>query len=93
MGHPAMQSAIDGNITPDRKTAAVAHLLHKRHDGKFMIWNLSELDYNYSLFDDQVMTFKFPGSPSPPLGLLMKIFLSIESWLKADDRNIAVMHW
>jgi len=92
MGHPAMQSAVDGDITPDRKLAAVAHLLQKRHGGKFMVWNLSELDYDYSVLDEQVMTFEFPGSPSPPLGLLMKILLSLESWLKADEKNVAVMH-
>lgn len=92
MGHPAMQSAIDGDITPERKLAAIAHLLEKRHNGKFMIWNLSELEYDYSVFEDQVMTFEFPGSPSPPLGLMMKILLSLESWLKADQENVAVIH-
>lgn len=92
MGHPAMQSAVDGDISPERKLAAIAHLLEKRHNGKFMIWNLSELEYDYSVFDDQVMTFEFPGSPSPPLGLMMKILLSLESWLKADDENVAVIH-
>lgn len=92
MGHPGMQSAVDGDITPDRKLAAIAHLLQKRHRGKYMVWNLSELGYDYSVLDDQVMTFEFPGSPSPPLGLLMKILMSIESWLKADPQNVAVMH-
>jgi len=92
MGHPAMQSALDGDITPERKLAAVQHLLSKRHGGKYMIWNLSEMDYDYSIFDNQVMTFEFPGSPSPPLGLWMKIILSLESWLRADEKNVAVMH-
>ena len=73
MGHPAMQSAINGDITPDRKLAAVAHLLQKRHQGRYMVWNLSELEYDYSVLDDQVMTYQFPGSPAPPLGLLLKV--------------------
>ena len=73
MGHPAMQSATDGDITPDRKLAAVAHLLQKRHQGRYMVWNLSELEYDYSVLDDQVMTYQFPGSPAPPLGLLLKV--------------------
>jgi protein-tyrosine phosphatase len=92
MGHPAMQSPTNGDITPNRKLASVAHLLKKRHGGKFMVWNLSELEYDYSQLQDQVMTFQFPGSPSPPLGLMLKILLSVESWLKADERNVAVMH-
>lgn len=92
MSHPGVQSVVNGDITPNRKTAAIAHLLQKRHGGRYMIWNLSELAYDYSLFDDQCMTFEFPGQPSPPLGMLLKILLSLESWLKADDRNVAVMH-
>jgi tensin len=93
MGHPAMQSPVNGDVTPERKLAAVQHLLQKRHgNGKYMIWNLSELEYDYSIFDNQVMTFEFPGSPSPPLGLMMKILLSLESWLRADEKNVAVMH-
>ena len=92
MSHPAMQSPKNGDITPNRKLAAISHLLQKRHGGKFMIWNLSELEYDYSLLNDQVMTFNFPGSPSPPLGLMLKILLSIESWLKADGENVAVVH-
>ena len=87
-----MQSAVDGDITPERKLAAVGHLLDRRHSGHYMVWNLSELEYEYSVLSDQVMAFQFPGSPSPPLGLLLKILLSIESWLKADSRNVAVLH-
>lgn len=92
MSHPAMQSPNDGDITSDRKLAAIGHLLQKRHNGKYMVWNLSEVDYQYSILMDQVMTYQFPGSPSPPLGLLLKILMSIESWLKADDENVAVLH-
>uniref|UniRef100_A0A7S4V951 Phosphatidylinositol-3,4,5-trisphosphate 3-phosphatase n=1 Tax=Ditylum brightwellii TaxID=49249 RepID=A0A7S4V951_9STRA len=90
--HPSLQSATDGDITPDRKLNAVAHLLQRRHGGRYMVWNMSELEYDYSVLDDQVLTYQFPGSPSPPLGLLLKLLLSIESWLKADQRNVAVLH-
>jgi tensin len=92
MSHPAMQSTVDGTITPNRKLAAVAHLLHKRHEGRFMIWNLSEVEYDTQLLDNQVLAYSFPGSPSPPLGLLLKLLMSMESWLKADERNVAVVH-
>lgn len=57
-----------------------------------MVWNLSEVEYDVDILDDQVLTFSFPGSPSPPLGLLLKLLVSMESWLKADDRNVAVVH-
>ena len=70
----------------------VAAFLKKRHEGRFMIWNISEESYDYSKFADQVLEYKFPGHPSPPLGLLFKICTSVESWLDADERNIAVIH-
>lgn len=57
-----------------------------------MVWNLSEVEYDVDIFNDQVLTYSFPGSPSPPLGLLLKLFVSLESWLKADSRNVAVLH-
>ena len=71
---------------------AVSNLLRKRHKGHFMIWNISEESYDYTLFDDQVLEYNFPGHPAPPLGLLFKICMSIESWLDADPKNVAVVH-
>jgi serine/threonine protein kinase len=70
----------------------VAAYLQKRHPGKFMIWNISEETYDYSKFQEQVLEYKFPGHPAPPLGLLFNICTSIESWLDADDENVAVIH-
>ena len=57
-----------------------------------MIWNLSEEDYDYSYFNNNVLEFKFPGHPAPPLGLMIKICTSIENWLEADSENVAIIH-
>lgn len=92
MGHPAMQSKDFPMITAERKLAAVGHMLSRRHDGRFLVYNLSEVEYDTSVLDDQVLTFSFPGSPAPPLGLLLKILISLENWMKADERNVAVVH-
>ena len=81
LSHPYMQSTTDGDITPNRKLAAVGHLLQKRHGGRYMVWNLSEVEYDTSILDDQVLVYKFPGSPSPPLGLLLKLLMAMESWV------------
>jgi len=85
-------SQVNPDISGERKLAAVGHLLDRRHDGRYMVWNLSEVDYDQTILNEQVLTFSFPGSPSPPLGLLLKLLVSMESWLKADDRNVAVVH-
>lgn len=68
---------------------AVSALLAERHPGHYMVWNVSEETYDYSKFDDQVLEYKFPGHPAPPLGMLFKIVTSIESWLDADTQNVA----
>lgn len=81
-----------GNAEGGNDINAVSIFLKKKHGGHFMIWNVSEEGYDYSLFGDQVLEYKFPGHPAPPLGLLFKICTSVESWLDADDRNIAVAH-
>eukprot|EP00536_Pseudo-nitzschia_multiseries_P009193 jgi/Psemu1/257915/estExt_Genewise1Plus.C_2520002 len=92
MSHPATASKRIPAITAERKLAAIGHLLDRRHDGRYLCWNLSEVDYDISILNDQVLTFSFPGSPSPPLGLLLKLLVSMENWMKADERNVAVVH-
>jgi len=92
LSHPYMASTDDGDISPARKLAAVSQLLNKRHGSRYMVYNLSEVEYDTYTLEDMVLTYKFPGSPSPPLGMLLKLLLSMESWLKADERNVAVIH-
>eukprot|EP00658_Telonema_sp_P-2_P033005 TRINITY_DN24317_c0_g1_i1.p1 TRINITY_DN24317_c0_g1~~TRINITY_DN24317_c0_g1_i1.p1 ORF type:complete len:538 (+),score=86.93 TRINITY_DN24317_c0_g1_i1:177-1790(+) len=72
--------------------AAVAQALRSRHGEHFMVWNLSERAYNYDLFDNQVLEFKFPGYPCPPLAILIELIKSIRSWLAADPTNVAIVH-
>ena len=81
-----------GNAEGGNDINIIARFLKQRHQGHFMIWNVSEEPYNYSMFADQVLEYKFPGHPAPPLGLLFKICTSVESWLDADERNVAVIH-
>mmetsp|Transcript_29443 Transcript_29443/g.80884 ORF Transcript_29443/g.80884 Transcript_29443/m.80884 type:complete len:860 (-) Transcript_29443:112-2691(-) len=93
--HPAMASSENGDLTPPRQLAALGQLLHKRHAGRFLVWNLSEVEYDEAAalyLDHQVLNYSFPGSPSPPLGLLLKLLTSLESWLRADAQNVAVVH-
>jgi hypothetical protein len=93
MSHPAMASKVFPMITAERKLAAVGHLLEKRHQGRFLVYNLSEVEYDSTTcLADQVWAFSFVGCPSPPLGLLLKLLISMESWMKADERNVVVVH-
>jgi len=92
MAHPAIASQTDPNVTGARKLAAVGHLLTKRHGGHYMVYNISEVSYEARILEHQVLEYSFPGSPSPPLGLWLKLLMNMEAWLQADSRNIAVVH-
>ncbi|KAJ1449725.1 protein-tyrosine phosphatase-like protein, partial [Pelagophyceae sp. CCMP2097] len=70
----------------------VAHHLRTYHDGHYMVLNVSEESYGYACFEQQVLEFKFPGHPAPPLGMLFKMCASIESWLEADPENVVAVH-
>jgi tensin len=88
MGFPFSDDAVIGQPTIDR----VSRFLRKHHAGRFMIWNISEQQYDYSKFDDNVIEFKFPGYPSPPLHQIFSICDAIDSWLRADEKNVAAIH-
>lgn len=70
----------------------MSKFLNQKHAGHFMIINLSDRSYDYSLFGDQVIEFKFPGYPSPPLDKIFNICRSMDSWLRADVQNVIAVH-
>lgn len=70
----------------------VAQFLSEHHKEHYMIWNISEEAYDYSVLENAVLDYKFPGHPAPPLGLMFKLCTSIESWLDADPLNVGIIH-
>jgi protein-tyrosine phosphatase len=89
----AMAIPASGIATAWRNTATqVSKMLNERHPDKFMIWNLSELTYTYSKFNNQILEFPFPDHHNPPLELVFQIMLSMGSWLDSCDEHVAVVH-
>ena len=95
MGFPTTPTS---KIRSRNDMVSVAKFLRTRHStttqnhrlDNVMIWNLSEESYDYNeYFDNQVMEVHFPGYPCPPLGLLIRLCISIENWLQSDPKNIA----
>lgn len=70
----------------------LSHYLDTHHRDQYMIWNLSERQYDTSKFHNQVIEFSFPGYPAPPLHRAFEIVKSIAAWLDADPSNVAVVH-
>ena len=71
----------------------LAQWLGHRHSGsQFIVWNLSGETYDYAALSDQVVEYKFPGHPAPPLEMLEEVSHAIKSWLDGDGDNVAVVH-
>ena len=70
----------------------VVAMLNTYHAENFMIWNLSELTYNYDKFQNCVIEMGFPDHHNPPLDMLFQIIVTIEKWLSADAEHVAIVH-
>jgi hypothetical protein len=71
----------------------VARFFQQRHKNHFMIYNLAmEKSYDFSKFDDQVISMGWPDHHAPPLQMLFQICQSLSSWLNADPLNVAAVH-
>jgi phosphatidylinositol-3,4,5-trisphosphate 3-phosphatase and dual-specificity protein phosphatase PTEN len=70
----------------------VANFLKEHHGDHFMIYNLSEFSYDYSKFGHNVKHYQFPDHHGPTIENLLKIMNSIDCFLKANEKNIVVVH-
>lgn len=86
---PADSQSVNGGGASLRQLSSY---LHKHHSDHFMIYNLSEKVYDYSMLDQQVIEFRFPGYPAAPLNEVFALCNSIHAWLQADPQNVAVIH-
>lgn len=74
------------------KLQQVAQQLNKLCNEQYLIINLSEKSYNYTLFNNNVIEYKYPGYPSTPLHNILHINIAIHNWLHANDNNLCVIH-
>ena len=70
----------------------VASLLKQKHKDHFLLYNLSNREYDVSKFDSKVVDFGFPDHHPPPLVLLFEIVHSIHEFLSRDEENIVAIH-
>jgi hypothetical protein len=75
---PRKEMHIKGNRIDD-----VAGYLKTHHSGRFMIWNISEESYDYSLFSDQVEVSRF---------FIFVLNLSCRCW-NINFRDTLLLHW
>lgn len=70
----------------------VAKMLYKYHGDHFMIFNLSEKEYKYELFQNNVVDLGWPDHHGPPLEILFQCIDAMASWIHSDSANVAVVH-
>lgn len=70
----------------------VADLLNERHKDHYMVFNLSQMNYDYKLFHDMVQDFGFPDHHPPELDKLFIICKAMNNFLNSEKNNVAVVH-
>jgi len=75
----------------------VADFFKKKHGEHFLIINLSEIPYDYRLFEEgegagKVIEKGFPDHHNPPVEFLVEICEEMDRFLKEDPRNVVSIH-
>jgi hypothetical protein len=74
------------------KVERLAHLLNSSYGANILIVNMSEQQYDYSLFEGTVTEVQFLGLPAPPLELLAKLCLQCQEWLRKGPSHTIGVH-
>eukprot|EP01130_Rhizamoeba_saxonica_P004935 TRINITY_DN1994_c0_g1_i1.p1 TRINITY_DN1994_c0_g1~~TRINITY_DN1994_c0_g1_i1.p1 ORF type:complete len:492 (+),score=47.51 TRINITY_DN1994_c0_g1_i1:36-1478(+) len=66
--------------------------LTETHGNNWMVWNLSEREYNTARLENRIIEIPFSDHHPPPLTQLCHIVNQIHNWVSASDDQIAVVH-
>ncbi len=77
--------------SPD-KAEALADYLNSKYGIDYLVFNVSEHQYDPKLFNNQVVDYTFPGYPCPPLEATFILLKQIDSWLASADTHVAVVN-
>lgn len=70
----------------------VSKMLEHNHGNHYLIFNLSDRDYDYSKFDEHVVVAGFPDHHSPPISLMWALYAIIDMWLSINQQNVVSVH-
>ena len=71
----------------------VVRFLNQRHPNHYRVYNLcSERSYDSSKFLMRAITYPFDINCPPPFELIQQFCEDVSAFLRADDKNVAVIH-
>jgi protein-tyrosine phosphatase len=70
----------------------VAAYLDYKHQDHYMIFNLSERNYNFDLFHGRVIDYGWPDHHGPPLQVLIDVVSNMDRWIRSHPKNVAIVH-
>ena len=90
-----LSSSALGDARDDSLALLSAHIARTHSASRTLLVNLSERPYHDEerlLQGCSLLTFRFPGLPSPPLSLLLVIASAVARWVDADARHHVYIH-
>jgi phosphatidylinositol-3,4,5-trisphosphate 3-phosphatase/dual-specificity protein phosphatase PTEN len=70
----------------------VSDFLETKHQGHYLIFNLSGISYNYEKFEGRVKEYPWEDHYPPPIDLLFRACRAIEKWLRKSHKNIIAVN-
>lgn len=74
------------------KGQMIAEYLNTNYHGKYLIFNLSQMNYDGSKFDNNVMSLGWIDNYNPTMNLLFSIIKTMHKWLSSSPDNVVVLH-
>ncbi|OMJ66085.1 hypothetical protein SteCoe_37194 [Stentor coeruleus] len=71
---------------------SVSKFLKENHDGKFKIFNLSGIRYDYEKFSNNVLEYSWDDHFPPSIDLLFRACQDIHYWLCKDVENVIAVN-
>ena len=66
--------------------------MEERHGKHYLIFNLSDRDYDTSYFGDKVIVCGFADHHSPSISLMWAIYSFIDLWMAVSPENVISAH-
>lgn len=66
--------------------------MEERHGKHYLVFNLSDRDYDTSYFGDKVIVCGFADHHSPSISLMWAIYSFIDLWMAVSPENVIAAH-